>query len=158
MTTETGRRVLYVEDDEADVLLFKRALMRVGGDLPLEVVADGEAAWTRLTACGDLPSLILLDLKLPRKSGIEILEGLKRHEVLRRIPVIVMTSSRERIDVDRVYGLGADFYLTKRVDAEGHMELARAIHAYWKAVAGDPDHLGSDPSLSRLRKLAERPE
>jgi len=157
------RPVLYVEDNQDDVIFFKRALGGIQSKLPLQVITDGQAAWDFLSGQGSTarppcPSLILLDLKLPRKSGLEILSLLKQHDDLKKVPVVVMTSSRERVDVDRVYTLGADFYLVKRADLEGSKELAEAVQAYWEALVGDPDHCGSDPTLSRLRRMSEPAE
>jgi len=155
--------VLYIEDDENDVTFFKRALAGIQSRLPLQVICDGQSAWDFLTGQGSTsrpqrPSLILLDLKLPRKSGLEILASLKQHDELRKVPVIVMTSSRERSDIARAYELGADFYMVKRVDLAALKDLAEAVQAFWEAVVGDPDHSGSDPSLSRLRRLSEPAE
>jgi CheY-like chemotaxis protein len=155
--------VLYVEDDENDVLFFKRALAGIHSRLPLQVITDGQSAWEFLSGQGSTlrpqrPSLILLDLKLPRKTGHEILSSLKQHEELRKVPVIVMSSSRERKDIERAYGLGADFYMVKRVEMRALRDLAAAVQAYWDALVGDPDHIGSDPSLSQLRRLSEPAE
>ena len=157
---QTPRPVLLVEDDENDVLFLKHAFAKLGSHIPLLVLPDGQAAWDYLVGSGTAqgpaqPSLILLDLKLPKKSGLEILEALKGTAELQRIPVLVMSSSSERVDVDRAYKLGADFYLVKPVGAEARLEMAEAIHAYWVAIHSDPDHVGADPTLSRLRKIAE---
>jgi CheY-like chemotaxis protein len=154
------RPVLYVEDDENDVILFRRALTKIHSTIPLQVITDGQVAWDFLTGKGascrpPVPSLILLDLKLPNMSGIEILSSLKSHEALRRIPVIVMTSSTQKRDIERVYDLGADFYLAKRTDFNGAIELAEAVDSYWVAVREGPDALGSDPTLHRLRRMSE---
>jgi CheY-like chemotaxis protein len=158
--SETPGPVLYIEDSESDVLLLKRAFARLGTHIPLLVLSDGQAAWDYLEGSGVVhgpgkPSLILLDLKLPRKSGLEVLKSLKEAPVLREIPVLVMSSSSERSDVDRAYALGADFYLVKPVEPERRLEMAGAIHAYWLAVCSDPDLVGADPTLSLLRKMAE---
>jgi CheY-like chemotaxis protein len=152
--------VLYIEDSESDVLLLKRAFAQLRNHIPLLVLSDGEAAWNYLEGSGVLqgpgkPSLILLDLKLPRKSGLEILQSLKEAPGLRNVPVLVMSSSSERSDIDRAYTLGADFYLVKPVEPERRLEMAGAIHAYWLSVCSDPDHVGSDPTLSQLRRMAE---
>ena len=154
------RPVLLVEDDPNDVLFLKHAFTKVGAHIPLLVLSDGQAAWDYLVGSGTAqgpgkPSLILLDLKLPKKSGHEILGSLRGTPELQRTPVVVMSSSSERSDIDRAYQLGADFYLVKPVDAEALLEMAEAIHAYWVAVSSDPDHVGADPTLARLRKLAE---
>jgi CheY-like chemotaxis protein len=154
------RPLLLVEDDENDVYFFQRALAKIQSNLPIQVIGDGQAAWEYLSGSGAThrptrPSLIILDLKLPRKSGLEILTLLKRDPDLRSIPVIVMTSSRMRADIDAVYALGADFYLVKSPDFAGSVAQARGIHAYWISLCGSPDDPGADPTLSLLRKLSE---
>ncbi len=158
--SETPAPVLFIEDNENDVLLLKRAFAQLGTHIPLLVLSDGQAAWDYLDGSGiahgpGKPSLILLDLKLPRKSGHDVLKSLKDAPELRGIPVLVMSSSSERSDIDRAYALGADFYLVKPVEPERRLEMAGAIHAYWLAVCTDPDHVGADPTLSLLRKMAE---
>jgi CheY-like chemotaxis protein len=155
-----SRPVLLIEDDENDVLIFRRSLAKIHSDLPLLVIPDGQAAWQYLSGSGSTPrpsrpSLILLDLKLPKMSGLEILASLKSDPDLRSIPVVIMTSSRAQADVDAVYARGADFYLVKALDAELAMEQAIGIHAYWTALREHPDDPGADPTLFRLRRLAE---
>jgi CheY-like chemotaxis protein len=156
------RPVIYVEDDENDSLMLTRALYKIHSPLPLQVIRDGQSAWEFLTGQGasprpPVPSLLLLDLKLPRKSGLELLSSLKAHETLKRVPVVVMTSSTRVDDIERAYSLGADFYLAKRADFVATLELAKALDAYWKALTQDPDAIGSDPTFHLLRKLSEPP-
>jgi CheY-like chemotaxis protein len=156
----TPEPVLFIEDNESDVLLLKRAFAQLGTHIPLLVLPDGQAALDYLEGSGIIrgpgkPSLILLDLKLPRKSGLDVLRSLKNAPEMKAIPVLVMSSSSERTDIDRVYALGADFYLVKPVEPERRVEMAGAIHAYWLAVCTDPDRVGADPTLSLLRKMAE---
>lgn len=154
------RPVLYVEDCESDAFLLRRALAKIRSPLLLQVIGDGERAWQYLSGQGPtsrptMPLLILLDLKLPRKSGLEILASLKAHDVLRKIPVIVLTSSSDPGEIERAYVLGADFCLLKRPRFEGYVQLARAIEAYWLAVRDGAEAHGADPTLHRLRKLAQ---
>lgn len=160
MPTPQVRPVIYVEDEESDAILLRRALIRIHSSLPLQILTDGQEAWEFLTGRGPtsqppLPSLLLLDLKLPRMSGLELLTALKGHETLRRVPVIVMTSSTQREDVEQAFSLGADFYLVKRTDIRGTQELASAVDAYWIAVRDGAEVPGSDPTLHRLRRLSE---
>ena len=154
------RPVLLVEDEKNDVLFFKTALVKIQSPLPLQVLTDGESAWEYLTGVESTlrlprPSLILLDLNLPKRSGLEILTSLKAHSEFRSIPVIVLTSSTVQEDIDAVYALGADFYLLKPFTFHSTMELVQAISAYWSALSEDPDAVGADPTLHKLRKLAE---
>jgi CheY-like chemotaxis protein len=153
------RPVLYVEDDEDDILFFRQAFAANHSEIPILHLSDGDAAWDYLSGSGatdrpNRPSLILLDLRLPGKSGFEILTRLKAHPELRRIPVVVLTSSGLSGDAQAAYDLGADFYVVKPMKLGTLRELARAIHAYWMAISGNPDALGADPTLGQLRRLA----
>jgi CheY-like chemotaxis protein len=126
-----------VEDNPDDALLIRRAFKKAGLAPPAHV-ADGEAAvayLTRAVTCpppnGTLPGLVLLDLKLPRKSGLEVLAWLHAHDALRRLPVVVLTSSREAPDVRRAYDLGANSYLVKPVGFEELLQLVETLGLYW---------------------------
>src|SRR5438270_829679 len=111
MMAPTDASILLVEDNDDDVLLVRRAFAKAKLGTPLAVVRDGDAAVEYLGGGGPyadrerhpLPALVLLDLKLPRRSGFEVLEWVRRHPVLRRLPVVVLTSSKETADVDRAY-------------------------------------------------------
>lgn len=146
--------MLLVEDDPNDILLIQRAFAKACLVNPLKVVRDGEEALNYLSGTGDfadrgrypLPSLILLDLKLPRKSGLEILQWLRQQPNLKHIPVIVLTSSKESSDVSRAYDLGANSYLVKPVGFEGLLELVKSIGMYWMILNKTPEP-ASDPSL-----------
>jgi CheY-like chemotaxis protein len=156
MSSKPVRPVLLVEDNDNDILLFRRALDQIPSELPLLVLRDGQDAWDYLAdPASERPSLILLDLKLPRLSGLDLLRAIKRDPDLRTIPVVVLTSSRRQEDIDEVYAQGADFYLVKPVDFHQVTEQVSGIHAYWSALDGHPDDLLADPTLSRLRKLSE---
>lgn len=105
----------------------------------MKVVRDGEEAVAYLAGDGvygdrrahPLPVLVLLDLKLPRRSGFEVLEWIRRHPMLRRLPVVVLTSSRETEDIDRAYSLGASSYIAKPVAHEGLLECVKTLTLYW---------------------------
>ena len=146
--------MLLVEDDPNDILLIQRAFAKACLVNPLKVVRDGEEALNYLAGSGDfsdrgrfpLPSLILLDLKLPRKSGLEILQWLRQQPALKHIPVIVLTSSKESSDVSRAYDLGANSYLVKPVGFEGLLELVKSIGMYWLILNKTPEPAGN-PSM-----------
>jgi len=146
--------MLLVEDDPNDILLIQRAFAKACLVNPLKVVRDGEEALNYLAGSGDfsdrgrfpLPSLILLDLKLPRKSGLEILQWLRQQPALKHIPVIVLTSSKESSDVSRAYDLGANSYLVKPVGFEGLLELVKSIGMYWMILNKTPEPAGN-PSM-----------
>ena len=131
--------ILLVEDNPDDVALFKRALHKAELDYPLQVVGDGEAAIAYLSGEGlyadrnnhPLPRLVLLDLKLPRKSGHEVLEWMRSQPELRRLPVVVLTTSREISDINRAYDHCANSYLVKPFSFDGLMDMVRTLHSYW---------------------------
>ena len=85
------------------------------------------------------PRLVLLDLKLPRKSGLEVLDWLRRQPGLKRVAVVVLTSSEERRDVNRAYDLGANSYLTKPVAFQELLEMVRRLNVYWLLTNQRPD-------------------
>jgi CheY-like chemotaxis protein len=131
--------ILLVEDDPNDVFLIQRAFRRANIVNPVQVVQDGEAAVLYLSSQEPyadrdrypLPILMLLDLKLPRRSGLEVLEWLRQQPRLKRLPVVVLTSSRENIDVDRAYDLGANSYLVKPVAFDGLLNMVKTLNQYW---------------------------
>ncbi len=123
--------VLLVEDDPNDQLLLKRAFRKAGIVATINLAADGDAAITTLGGPGAPPTLVLLDLKLPRRSGFEVLAWMKGHEQLRRVPVIVFTSSGEASDIRRAYDLGANSFLVKPGKSEQLQDLVAAVAHYW---------------------------
>ena len=138
--------VLLVEDNPNDVLLLRRAFTKTGISNPLVVVDDGEKAVRYLAGEGEfadrtahpLPLLILLDLKLPRKSGHEVLTWLRAQPVLRRTPVVVLTSSAERSDLERCYDTGVNSYLVKPVKFDDLTKLMDLVRAYWMGANESP--------------------
>jgi CheY-like chemotaxis protein len=130
----THRPILLVEDNPMDVDLTRRAFARRNIANPLEVARDGEEAlaWLQRWDAGDaLPVVILLDLKLPKVPGLEVLRQLKQHAVYRGIPVVVLTTSREDTDVAAAYALGVNSYIVKPVEFEAFIEVATQIDLYW---------------------------
>ncbi len=128
--------ILLVEDDHNDVLLIKRAFQKVNIANPIVVLTDGEQAISYLAGREPyvgraLPMLVLLDLKLPRKSGHEVLEWLRQQQTLKRLPVVVLTASSESSDINRAYDLGANSYLVKPVTFDALVEMVRTLNLYW---------------------------
>ena len=139
--------ILLVEDDPNDVLLIRRAFRKSDVVNPIQVVGDGEEAIAYLSGRGPyadrerypLPVLLLLDLKLPRKSGFEVLEWLRQQPGLKRLPVAVLTSSAETPDINRAYDLGANSYLVKPVRFEGLLRMVQTLNLYWLIINEKPD-------------------
>lgn len=131
--------ILLVEDNGDDALLIQRAFRKIGAASPIHLVTDGEQALSYLAGEGEyadrdshpFPALMLLDLKLPRRSGFEVLEWLRGQPGLRRLPVVVLTSSSESRDIDLAADLGANSYLVKPVHFDALQELIRALNLYW---------------------------
>lgn len=134
-----GEAILVVDDDPDDAHLLMRALRKAGIASPVPHVGDGDAAIAYLSGAAPfqdreehpLPKLVLLDLKLPRRSGHEVLEWVRAQPGLRRLPIVVLTSSGQRSDIARAYDLGANSYLVKPATTGELNELVRAVHAYW---------------------------
>ncbi|MDH4212119.1 MAG: response regulator [candidate division WOR-3 bacterium] len=134
--TANNHTILLVEDDHNDVLLIKRAFQKVKIANPIIVLNDGEQAISYLAGREPyierpLPVLILLDLKLPRKSGHEVLEWLRQQQTLKRLPVVVLTASSESSDINRAYDLGANSYLVKPVTFDALVEMVKTLNNYW---------------------------
>jgi len=126
--------ILLVEDNPQDVDLTLRAFKRHQLVNPILVARDGEEAlaWLpRWEAGEETPAVILLDLKMPRMGGLEVLERLKAHPTLRTIPVVVLTSSAEERDLQTAYRLGANSYIVKPVDFDKFIEVTGQLEMYW---------------------------
>jgi len=138
--------ILLVEDDPNDIILIKRAFEKARITNPLQVVEDGEEAISYLAGKGpygdrekySLPMLILLDLKLPRKSGHEVLEWLCQQPILKRLTVVVLTSSQQSSDINRAYDLGANSYLVKPVTFDALVEMVKTLNLYWLLLNENP--------------------
>jgi CheY-like chemotaxis protein len=135
--------VLLVEDDPGDVLMTQEAFEEHKLRNRLTVVSDGAEALAYLRQEGKyadvlLPDLILLDLNLPRRDGREVLEEIKRDEKLRRIPVVVLTTSQADEDILRSYQLHANAYVTKPVDFERFITVVRQIDEFFVSVVKLP--------------------
>ena len=133
--------ILLVEDNPADVDLTLRAFARRRLANPVHVARDGEeaVAWIPRWEAGEaLPLLILLDLKLPRIDGLEVLARLKSHSLTRKIPVVVLTTSEEDKDIESAYSLGANSYILKPVDFVKFVDVAAQVEMYWCMVNTPP--------------------
>lgn len=143
--------ILLVEDDNADSMLIIRAFRRAKIANPVERVDHGDAAVDYLSGNREfsdrleypLPVLILLDLKLPRRSGFEVLAWIRNHPgQIRRIPVVVLTSSSHNEDINRAYDLGANSYLVKPGSPETLMEIVQNLDSYWLTLNSGPELQG----------------
>jgi chemotaxis family two-component system response regulator Rcp1 len=135
--------ILLVEDNPGDVRLTKEALKEGKVYSNLHTVKDGVEAMEFLRREGKYkdaprPDIILLDLNLPRKDGREVLEEIKSDELLKRIPVVVLTTSKAEEDVLRTYNLHANCYVTKPVDLEKFMVVVKSIDVFWLTVVTLP--------------------
>ena len=137
--------ILLVEDNVRDAELTMRALKKGGLANSLLWVKDGQQALDYLFRHGDYaerddvpPRLVLLDLKMPRVDGIEVLKAVKADERTKRIPVVVMTSSEEEKDVSGTYDLGVNSYVVKPVDFNALANFARQAGYYWLAINRTP--------------------
>lgn len=134
-----SRIILLVEDNPSDIDLTKRALLKGGITSRLIVAEDGQEALDYLEGEGSvLPSLILLDLKLPKIDGLEVLRRIRARERTRRLPVVILTTSKEEQDVAQSYDLGANSYIRKPVDYVQFAEAVQQLRLYWLVVNEEP--------------------
>jgi chemotaxis family two-component system response regulator Rcp1 len=139
--------ILLVEDNPGDADLAREALE--GGKIKnnLFVVTDGEAAMDFLFKTGPYadvprPDLILLDLNLPRKDGREVLADIKAHKDLKRIPVVILTTSKSEEDILKSYNLYANCYITKPIDLNQFIKVVRCIEDFWLSIVVLPPNGG----------------
>lgn len=138
--------ILLVEDNPTDAELTMRALKRKNLANRLVWVKDGEEALDFIYARGqfadrnpeDLPRLILLDLRMPKVDGLEVLKEIKAHEKTRKIPVVVLTSSQEDQDVVESYKLGVNSYVSKPVEFDDFLEAVSTLGLYWMLINKPP--------------------
>ena len=141
-----GQFILLAEDDPNDVLLLQRAFHKAGLRERLKIVRDGEQAIEYLAGRGEycdreqhpLPFMLLLDLKMPGTDGFEVLQWLRSEPTLKRLLVVVLTSSNLQADVDRAYDLGANSYLVKPVEFDQMVNLILRFEAYWTEINRTP--------------------
>jgi CheY-like chemotaxis protein len=137
-----GKVILLVEDNPKDVLLTERAFKQSKIANKLQVVRDGAEALEYLHGSGTparpAPALVLLDLKLPKVDGLEVLRRIRADERTRLLPVVILTSSSEEQDVLRGYGGGANSYIRKPVDFTQFMEAVNHLGLYWLVLNEPP--------------------
>jgi len=137
--TPVLKPVLYADDDENDLFLMARAFNKIGITHPLQTVSDGKAAVAYLSGTPPyanreaypLPCLLLLDLSLPGRHGLEVLTWLKNDPSHATMPVVVMTSSNQESDISRAYSLGADGFIIKPGDPDELLRIVKSLQQYW---------------------------
>ncbi|MDA0672796.1 MAG: response regulator [Cyanobacteria bacterium] len=135
--TQLLRSIVLVEDNPDDEFLARRALQRANIANQILVARNGQEALDLLFSLDPLPSVVLLDLKLPKVDGLEVLRQLRGHPRTRRLPVVILTSSNEERDIVDSYDQGANSYVRKPVDFEQFSEAVRQLGLYW-AVLNEP--------------------
>ncbi|OLC97178.1 MAG: two-component system response regulator [Gemmatimonadetes bacterium 13_1_40CM_3_70_6] len=139
MTTQGEIEVLLVEDNPSDVELTLRALQKRNLANRVVVARDGVEALQILEGPAPLPKVVLLDLKLPKLNGLEVLRRMKSDERTKRIPVVVLTSSHEEPDVEESYRLGVNSYVVKPVDFESFATAVAEVGLYWLLLNHPPE-------------------
>lgn len=143
----TNIEILFAEDSEDDAMLTMRALKKSGLDNKLHHVKDGAEALDFMYCRGvyasrniqEHPKLILLDLKMPKVSGIEVLEKIKSDPNIKSIPVVILTSSQEDPDIKKCYDLGANSYIVKPVDSDKFFQSIKELGLYWMGLSQSLD-------------------
>lgn len=138
--------ILFAEDSQDDAVLTIRALKKSGFANRLYHVKDGAEALDFMYARGpyatrdisETPKLILLDLKMPKLSGMEVLQQLKSDPAFKAIPIVILTSSKEDPDIQRCYDLGANTYITKPVESDNFFNVIKEIGLYWMILSQLP--------------------
>ena len=136
-------RILLVEDNPGDVRLTREALREAKVRNEMAVAMDGEEAIAYLRRTGKFkdatrPDVIMLDLNLPKKSGLEVLKDVKSDDDLRRIPIVVVTSSEAEQDIVKSYNLHANCFVTKPVDLSRFLEVVKAVENFWLTIVQLP--------------------
>jgi two-component system, chemotaxis family, response regulator Rcp1 len=139
--------VLLVEDNAADVDLTREMLSSTKFNIKLFVATDGVEAIDYLNGAGSWsepghPTLVLLDLNLPRKDGRQVLAVLKNHDELRRIPVVILSSSNSKKEITSCYHLGANCYIVKPVELQAYRAIVRTLEDFWLGSAELPHREG----------------
>lgn len=135
--------ILLVEDNPDDIIITKRALQKGKVNNRLYIVHDGEEALQFLKRTGPYedapkPALILLDLKMPKVNGFEVLEEIKQDKDLKSIPIIMLTTSAREIDIEKAYQLGCNNYIIKPVSFENFIQTVIKMKEYWLNISRIP--------------------
>ena len=144
--TVKDKTILLIEDNPSDIELTQRALEKGRILNRLVVVSDGQEALDYLFGTGayagrdtsDMPALTLLDLKLPKVSGLDVLRRIRSEAITRRMPVVILTSSREEQDMAASYDLGVNSYIRKPVDFESFVQSVSQLGLYWLVLNEEP--------------------
>lgn len=137
--SSSGNVILHVDDDPSDVVLLKQACRRAEVSFELKTVVDGESALAYLSGTGSfgdreanpLPMLVLLDLKMPRMTGFDVLNWIRSNETFKTLPVVVFTASNQEGDIRRAYEIGANSYLVKPVGIHTLIDMLKVLDTYW---------------------------
>ena len=152
------KSILQVEDDDNDVMFLKLALESAGVTVPLRIAVDGQEAIDYLSGTAPFtdrqaypdPSLVLLDLRIPKIPGLEVLKWIRKQPALKKIPVLVLTSSDAKRDIEDAYRLGANSYFVKPINPPDLLEIVKHIRDYW--LKPSRKKLEVPDSLSRFLK------
>lgn len=131
--------ILLVEDESSDVFLMRRALLKAGVSNSMHVVRDGEEALLYIRGSEKfadrnsypMPTVMLLDLNMPKKSGFEVLEWIRSQDDLRHLPVVILSTSSQEQDIRKAYALGANSYLTKPPDFDKLVDIVKVVELNW---------------------------
>lgn len=149
--SEGPRAVLLVEDNPDDEELTVRGLKRANLHHPIDVARDGQEALDYLTGTNEqpprrVPAVVLLDLKLPRIDGLDVLKRIRTEERTQRVPVVILTSSSEAGDLIHAYDLGANSYVTKPIQFNEFTAAIEQLGVYWLTINQPPPTADDDPA------------
>ncbi len=140
------RCILIADDDPDDQLIIQDVLKDLAISDPVQVFEDGQqvldylGSVTEISKVKNLPGILLLDLRMPKKNGFEVLQCLKQHPVWKLLPVAVLSTSNQERDIQMAYRLGANGYFVKSPYYQEMREILRIIHAYWMVYSFPPDY------------------
>jgi CheY-like chemotaxis protein len=134
----SDRKILLVEDNPDDIELTKRAFKKHNLVNSIDIVTDGAEAIEYFKKTTNLPSVVLLDIKLPKINGLEVLQFIRSNELTRLLPVVILTSSNEERDLIASYKIGANSFVRKPVDFDRFMDAVRELGLYWLLLNENP--------------------